>query len=305
MLSCCTVALADDTSHPVALDAHRVFHLIDSDGNGKISLKEFGASTTLASWRDKIEQAASSAAPSVPALPPEPSERDFVFFILKLDRLDAVVLLDLIERELVMEPIERLGKELFEMLDTDCDGKIDLGDEASALADFTGQLVLSEMDFDRSGAVDKKEFTSALRAKTLQSPVRVRVVLTRAKAHLLAKQREKDIQALQAFQLKRVGFAPTAAPHASPAPAPLSSAPKPTRAPAPTPAAAPRSAPPGAARSLPEQKANTSSATVRAAKPMTRLVIPPAAPSIGTAPSQAAHRMRSYDVPPDQHLHEA
>eukprot|EP00325_Prymnesiales_sp_UTEX-LB-985_P006767 CAMPEP_0174705766 /NCGR_PEP_ID=MMETSP1094-20130205/8867_1 /TAXON_ID=156173 /ORGANISM="Chrysochromulina brevifilum, Strain UTEX LB 985" /LENGTH=200 /DNA_ID=CAMNT_0015903967 /DNA_START=884 /DNA_END=1486 /DNA_ORIENTATION=+ len=168
-------------------DAAEIFRLIDVDRNGTISTEEFQASKRFTHFMAKLEQTGKKS----PKLPSDPNRKQFLSFIHQLDEVEAVVLLEMMKKELVIEPILRNARRAFTMLDTSGDGKIDLHTEAGALSDFSGQIVLEDMDFDHSGAVELVEFIRAMRQKAEAAPVRAAILCKSLVAHL----EEKGIKA--------------------------------------------------------------------------------------------------------------
>ena len=158
-------------------DAVRVFKLIDADSSGTISTEEFEASE---SWK-KMMAHKNAVKP-----PKDPDLKTFVNFIKSLEPKHAIVLLELMEKELVWKPIEKKAIELFEMLDADKSGAVDLKKEGGDLDDFGGRMVLEDMDVDNSGDVSLKEFVRAIRHKCDKSYAMTGLLVESAIGHLKA-----------------------------------------------------------------------------------------------------------------------
>ena len=158
-------------------DAVRVFKLIDADGNGTISTEEFEASP---SWKKML------SGKKAPKTPSNPDLKTFVLFIKSLEPEGAIMMLEFMEKELVWAPIEKKAIELFEMLDTDKSGSIDLKKEGGDLNDFGGRMVLEDMDLDNSGDVSLKEFIRAIKRKCQKSYAMTGLLIDSSIGHLKA-----------------------------------------------------------------------------------------------------------------------
>ena len=161
-------------------DAAAVFRLIDADRNGTISTAEFAASKRFTALMKKQELSGGKK----PTLPPDPDLKAFLKFIQTLDEIEAVVLVELMEKELVIDPIIKDAKTAFQMLDTSGDGRIDLKSEAGILEDFPGQMVLQDMDFDNNGSIEWNEFLKTIRTKANSSPARTSILLKSLVLHM-------------------------------------------------------------------------------------------------------------------------
>ena len=170
-------------------DACRVFRLVDKDGSGTISTKEFAASEQWGRLMKMLEMQKKR-----PVLPEEPTLKDFVVFITKLDQIDAAVALEFMEKELVLTPIGVDARELFDLLDADKSMSINLKTEAGPLADYTGKLFLEEMDKNGDGNVSRGEFLNAIDVRARQNPARTGLVLRTAVMHV---KKKRDVAATQ------------------------------------------------------------------------------------------------------------
>lgn len=196
----------------VISDASRVFNLIDNDRSGTISTAEFASSESWMRFMRKLE----GRPKQPPSLPAEPTLKDFLKFITKLDDIEvsahtyarrvqkphtltcfafvpapitsrlvqAAVLLELMEKELVMAPIKAHARELFELLDADGSGSIDLQTEAGSLAGFPGKLALEDMDTSGDGVISVDEFVAAVHSKAKSNPGRTGIIMKAAVLHV-------------------------------------------------------------------------------------------------------------------------
>jgi len=172
----------DDELHQddnLARDAANVFRLVDEDKSGTLSTEEFAKSKRWDRFTKDIERQKKTI-----ILPPNPNLKQFIAFILKCDPIDAAVCLSMMEKELVEEPILQSARELFVLLDTSGDGRIDLKSEATALAGFNGGLVLADLDYSNDGEITQDEFLKGVRDGMKRSPARMRLILRGATLYI-------------------------------------------------------------------------------------------------------------------------
>ena len=105
----------------------------DIDKSGTISTGEFAASN---GWIRFVE-----LHPEI-VFPTNPNLKTFIGFMKSQKELTAALLLQQMEHDFVVEPVLAIARKLFEKLDVDSSGNIDLVSEGTALKDFSGKLFL-------------------------------------------------------------------------------------------------------------------------------------------------------------------
>ena len=160
----------------VEQDAIRIYDLVDKDSNGMLDPKELHGATDANKVLSEEGQLVLKT-----DLSDFVSRGDFIFMMRKLNELDQIMLLETMEKVHIWDPLKANAQKLFELLDENKNGVIDLNTgEAAKLDGFPGKIFLQQMDYDKDGAIDANEFTRAMQKKATASPERTRLLLKAA-----------------------------------------------------------------------------------------------------------------------------